>query len=258
MLNFWVSSKEILAGWRGKFSFEAGLSNLDQQLSFLVKVNEAAEQEHVRQALEPPIGHSEYLKDSDSSRYTHAQYLQAYYFQTGEISYCSSISSTRLCYYDLEGKLVESDIKDAGKLLETLHPDKEWCRRNMSYGVPVRLIVQPERVSSSLSKVNISDAQSTDVEEERTVEVSIFLYSDIWFPWVVGWLEERRTPDDKYDNRELAQCHTPRLNRFISTVRELILDYGGNWSIAYPDPFIGFYASMLTEHGILLYGMPKI
>jgi hypothetical protein len=257
MLNFWASQEYPFAGWRGKFPLEAGLSNLERQLAFLVKVHEVAEQESVRQAIEPPREHSKYLENSDS-RYTHVQYLRAYYTQTGEVSHGLSPSTTRLCYYNLEGDLVEGDIEDTGELLKILHPDKERSRF-MSYEDPVRLIVTPERVSS-LGKVNTLLAEDTDVGEERTIDVSIQLNSDIWFPWVAGFLEERRTHgsnNDKYDNRELAQCHTPPLNRFISTVRELVLEYGGIWRIDYPDPFIGFYAPMITEQGILLDGMPK-
>jgi hypothetical protein len=257
MLNFWASMEAPFAGWYGKFPPEAGLGNPDRQLSFLVKVYEFAERECVYQVVEPPNTYSEYL--DGSSICTYAQFLQAHYAKTGKLSYALPYSTTRLCYYDLEGDLVESDIEDTGELLERLHPDKEHRRFNMSYEVPAEIRVYRHRVSSS-EKVNIPYTQSIDAAEGQTIDLSIMLHSDIWFPWVVGWLEKRPafgSKNDKYDNRELAQCHTPRLNRFISTVRELVLEYGGNWVIAYPPPDTGFYSPMVTEQGILLDGMPK-
>jgi hypothetical protein len=255
MLNFWASMEDPLVAWYGEFSLEAGLTDPARQLSLLVGVHEVAERERIRQAVEPSEWHLQYLTESTS--YTHAKFLQAYYDRTGELSLHSSVSTSRLCYYDLEGELIETDVKDTGKLLETLHPDRERCRFNMSYHVPVQIQVFPRSVSLP-GNVDTSSSQST--LEQKTINIGILLYSDIWFPWVVGWLEERRacgSNNDKYDNRELAQCHTPRLNRFISTVRELVLEYGGNWVIDSPPPDTGFYSPMVTEQGILLDGLPK-
>jgi hypothetical protein len=257
MLNFWASMEHPFAAWYGDFPVEEGLGNPERQLSFLVNLYEAAERECVYQVVNTPKGYSEYLEDSTT--FTYAQFLQAHYAQTGGLSRALPFSTTRLCYYDLEGELVEGDIEDIGKLLERLNPDKERSKFNMSHEVPVEIRVYPMQVSSS-GKTNISYDESSGAAEERTISFNISLHSDIWFPWVVGWLEKRPafgSKNDKYDNRELAQCHTPRLNRFISTVRELVLEYGGTWSIEFPPPSTGFYSPMVTEQGILLDGSPK-
>jgi hypothetical protein len=54
----------------------------------------------------------------------------------------------------------------------------------------------------------------------------IALNSDIWFPHVVGWMDEDQPT---YDNSELAALHTPRLNRFIQRTKKFIQNLGGEW-----------------------------
>jgi hypothetical protein len=50
------------------------------------------------------------------------------------------------------------------------------------------------------------------------------------------------------DNSALAARHTPRLNRFIETLRDAVLDLGGTWR-RYVHPS---YESAVHDGGILL------
>ena len=94
----------------------------------------------------------------------------------------------------------------------------------------------------------------------RPVRVSIQLETDIWFPRVLGFLDReeesdpRRGPDDMYDNSALAARHTPRLNRFIASVREAALDLGAQWELEeFDEPGLHIhYIPMCHETGIAL------
>ena len=81
------------------------------------------------------------------------------------------------------------------------------------------------------------------------------LYSDIWCPWVLGFLEEdwpAPTPREMFDNRELAGAHTPRLNRFLAAARQACLGAQGEWLLEEPKPGAESYRFMVDEVGILL------
>ena len=53
------------------------------------------------------------------------------------------------------------------------------------------------------------------------------------------------------DNSALAARHTPRLNRFIQTLRDAILELGGTWSFDRTDTD-SRYLPMLHEGGVNL------
>lgn len=77
--------------------------------------------------------------------------------------------------------------------------------------------------------------------------VSITLMTDVWFPRVIGFLEED-WPDVMLDNAELAACHTPRLNTFLHAVR----DAADEWFSDAADDFGTRYADMVSDDGIWL------
>jgi len=68
-------------------------------------------------------------------------------------------------------------------------------------------------------------------------------HENLWFPRVTGLdvgddggrdpkvRHPARGRDGLMDNSELAARHTPRLNRFIATLRDAILDLGGTWKL---------------------------
>jgi hypothetical protein len=69
----------------------------------------------------------------------------------------------------------------------------------------------------------------------------------------MGWLEEEAATDcnNMYDNQELALCHTPRLNRFLTRVYDLTQEIGAEWNFSLGDCH-KCYQPMLTEKGIQL------
>jgi hypothetical protein len=75
--------------------------------------------------------------------------------------------------------------------------------------------------------------------------LQVALNSDIWFPRVPGLLEKKSWITKNYlnhslycpiveyrkgfDNQPLANKHTPRLNRFITSVAQAVAKMGGEW-----------------------------
>lgn len=84
---------------------------------------------------------------------------------------------------------------------------------------------------------------------------SIQLKTDIWFPRVAGFLEDVNLPSDlseMFDNSELASRHTPRLNRFLNSIYNLVQDLGGEWEFVKPEGEGRLYKTMCNLHGIEL------
>jgi hypothetical protein len=78
--------------------------------------------------------------------------------------------------------------------------------------------------------ININDEYIPEIKDRLKEDelYEIMLCSDIWFPRVVGWLDSE---DPYYDNSELAALNTPRLNRFLQKMKDLILSLGGKWQL---------------------------
>jgi hypothetical protein len=65
----------------------------------------------------------------------------------------------------------------------------------------------------------------------RDLTVAFAIHADIWFPWIVGWLEEGERFEPCIDNRPLARVHAPRLGRFLAAVKAATLAAGGAWEV---------------------------
>jgi hypothetical protein len=84
-------------------------------------------------------------------------------------------------------------------------------------------------------------------------ELRIILRTDIWFPWVVGFMEKQPAQDTSkmYDNRRLAFWHTTHFNNFITRLQETAMKLDSLWQsnvdMAHP-----LYQHMIIDNGILL------
>lgn len=139
----------------------------------------------------------------------------------------------RLAFYRGD-EIVEEEVGNVGELLRNLRPDKSISG------------------ARSTSPICIS-AGSVPVDHEQEVVVVFRLETDIWCPRVVGLDEpgEDEIPES-YDNRALAEIHTPRLNAFIRDVRAATLAAGGRWETWEPDGFGMNYIDQWDEFGIRL------
>lgn len=154
----------------------------------------------------------------------------------------------RLAYYKGES-VVEEDVEDPGLLLQSLqHP--EGINKYSTTPIWLEGSARPDE-----------DCAPGRAPRDR-LYVTLGLFTDIWFPRVIGAnvgdgggrLDEvhpSRGRDRLMDNSALAARHTPRLNRFVQTLRDAVLELGGTWSFDRKETDAR-YLPMLHDGGINL------
>lgn len=114
-------------------------------------------------------------------------------------------------------------MDDLGALLRRFYPQAELEAPTAVTRCP------PISIRGVLSNTRQLEA-SIGVRRGTRAHIRFRLLSDIWFPWVYGiGLDLSSDLHKRFDNRELAQYHTPRLNRFLAAVREATQAIGGQW-----------------------------
>jgi hypothetical protein len=256
MINYWTArSDPSFAEWQAVFPPPTDFTDLNVLLRLAKRILEAGEQEAVYRVVE--IGSP--INFCAAPGWTYAQHLEKTLAQMGSLPLFdlgSGVAPTpsgqlrtpaRLCYYSATGNLTEEEVEDMGLLLEHLRPDDvEWGKGYMARVAPVTLLSQTATITG----------QKEASARPRPIRIAISLLTDIWFPSVLGLLQDEQPPAPNprrwYDNREIASCHTLRLNRFISSVRKLVLELGGEWSLVPAEGSAQHYTAMVREDGIVL------
>lgn len=254
--NHWVCNKDSLVGWRIVFPEFRDPADLDPLLQFARRLLEAAERENVFRLLETRKP-SPFYADSGED---YADYLARVGQETGKVPFFTlgtGVATTdygrlrmpaQVCYVDHSGEIVSREVENLGLLLQQLRPADVAEHRHlyMSQVPPLTINANPIRLTGP------------EFTGRQRSELWIALYSDIWLPWVIGFMDEPWSPetrikpnDHMYDNRMLADCHTPRLNNFLVAVRELALEIGCTWELD-PNQTISPYQFMVSEQGIRL------
>jgi hypothetical protein len=142
---------------------------------------------------------------------------------------------TKVSYYEKDGQLVDKYLgeQDLGRFLYNYHLG--------SLGDYQR-DYRKEFLHPYCGCLEFYDRLIPEYDPEGC-HLHITLASDIWFPVVKGFMEKKvsiinhfRADDTAayeggFDNRELANRHTPRLNRFLSAIAAKVTEMGGEWSI---------------------------
>jgi hypothetical protein len=163
--------------------------------------------------------------------------------------------STKLAYYDSRNEVVEQYVGNVGSLIAKIYD----IEINKHCADPTTAITFD--ANSGLE----FDEKNHKFTKNEIVEVRIGLTTDIWFPWIDGDIHAYRPhgeepylqPVDRpdfgtvYDNRELANYHTRRLNKFLSESHKIVSSYGGKWELdtTEGDPM---YAQMCNTLGVRL------
>lgn len=132
-------------------------------------------------------------------------------------------AAARVTVYGNSG-IEEREVSDLGAELLSLRPELDRVPH-----------VAPLEISGPLTK--------------DTVDVVIALYTDLWFPTVVG-INDLDDDVETYDNSVLAARHTPRLNRFLAAMREAAESRGAGWE--HDASSNRNYTSMVDDNGIHL------
>ena len=247
-MNHWVAWKWSLASWEGNVPPGITATKLFELHRAVLA---AGEEERVWQVLETESP----LAYRAAPGYSYADYLEDLYRRDGKLRalpLCTFAHRTqqgivrtpaRVAYFGIGGEIEEADVENLGLLLRRLRPE---CPPEVAHAYTYS--VAPVGVAGSLPPYQGGYGFLT---------YGIELLTDIWFPRVRGWMEEEGeewwTPpesDGLYDNSALAARHTPRLNRFLMKVRELVLANGGSWSLGQAENRC--YQKMYDELGIHL------
>jgi hypothetical protein len=234
--NYWICDPEHFGGWEIEFPKFESLDQIIRLKDYMAKVLTIGKEErilnigssHSLQMLDVPllpyIEQVEWLVE-------HRQVLQFFaYLHVSDAEISGFVS-----YFGKQGEIVEAEIRDMWELSRQLNPPKYEpveAPRTPPVGIRGRGHIKTDR-SESL---------------ERSIQASIYLRTDIWFPKLAHW---RNYTVLRFDNRELAYRHTPRLNKFVIRLRELTLQWGGTWTTIAPNYVQKEnYKSQLTEMGI--------
>ncbi|MEO8706739.1 MAG: hypothetical protein ABI867_42325, partial [Kofleriaceae bacterium] len=140
-------------------------------------------------------------------------------------------TTARLALYRGD-ELVEETVADVGELLRELRAGRLASIAGSTLAVVVR-------------------GFSVPVDHPEQLRISVRLDTDIWFPTVMGFDEVDERED--YDNRALAERHTPRLNAFLHEVATTVTGLGGDWKTLEGSGFgERFYAAQWNAAGIVL------
>jgi hypothetical protein len=170
-------------------------------------------------------------------------------WETERVVDCFSLARGRvgadLAWYSTADRVEEGRVFDLGALLETLQPAPDTI--DLSNRVPGSSPI-------GIKGGRISYQGTLPSPRPPFGEVfSITLYSDIWFPYVLGMAHPACDYERFFDNRELSKRHTPRLNVLIGTIGRLVIEAGGSVSVERAD-VNSLYAPWISEHGIALDG----
>ena len=126
-----------------------------------------------------------------------------------------------LAWFDRSDGITEGSVRDLGELLESLQPSPNSITpASRAEGPPV-----------TLGGMRVRYLDGRPQAPPRSVSFGIELYSDIWFPYVLGVSHPAADGKRFFDNRELAGRYTPRFNTFLRTVARFVADVGGTWAI---------------------------
>jgi hypothetical protein len=172
---------------------------------------------------------------------------------------------TKLCYYNLQSE-IEEEFCDILSLAEKLMPGAYSSLEDFASAVGILYGNCIKWSNEDELEAKNKEFPDTDFIENgkrySAFDLSISLHTNIWFSWVRGPHEWGLINDEWviikegewYDNRELANRHTPRFNEFIQQVKKLTLEMGGIWEIDLTDTKLYFLQEKgkFDENGIIL------
>jgi len=256
--NYWSTYRQRIAAWEGELPPPAKLG-VDRVFEFARHILETAERERVMRVAGVPA------LPGGNDDLTWFEFTRARFEREGQLKLFPGHRSlperlgggwlrlpARLAYYQGD-RIVEEDIEDVGDLEKTVVTARGGDPEGIRSTLPI--------VLNGGSHNEPDQPLTPGRPPTREISISLSLSTDIWFPRVIGldledrgglsrdWRHPARGRDGLMDNSALAARHTPRLNRFIETLRAAILELGGKWDKPDADPS---YKPMVHGGGILL------
>jgi hypothetical protein len=275
MKNLWIHTDPAFVTWIADFTAIA--KQPASILEFVRALLTAGAAHRIFEVVEAPLigyrrDHDGALGDVLGRLLEHDRVLDMFGF-TGSAMMpgppTSSIVETTLAYYDREDRLVERVVTDQGAVLASLEPVPDSIPNGFMTHYPAVRITGRRyagvREGVPVGRaVRITGDRYADVREGAPVDrsahplrVAVYLgiHSDIWFPWVYGSAHPDADHRRMFDNRELANRHTPRLNAFLGEVAAAARRIGGSFGV-WPDETGGQASTCVDDEGVLLDWLP--
>ena len=254
--NYWATYRDEIVAWSGKLPPPAKLG-MERVFEFVRHILDAAEREQIMRLIFVPAPSTA----RKETVLTWLEFMRARFEREGLLALFpfgiphKSLGGhfrqpARLAYYQGD-RIVEEDIDDVGNLEKTVVIARGGDPEGIRYTEPIVLG----------GGARDEEGEGPGRLPTRELPIYLSLSTDIWFPRVIGldledrgglsrdWRHPARGRDGLMDNSALAARHTPRLNRFIETLRAAILELGGKWDKPDADPS---YKPMVHGGGILL------
>ena len=130
----------------------------------------------------------------------------------------------RLSWFDRDDRIVEASTADLATVLALAQPVP---------GAIPRSLMAPgySPVAFSGWRLHYSDHRILVTTPIHRATFGCALHSDIWFPYVLGHAHPKGDLEHWFDNRQLAERHTPRLNAFVERCAALVEKAGARWYV---------------------------
>lgn len=231
MKNYWVQLEAVVATW---YADVTPLLDAPERLLALVRsVYEAA----ARTRMVRPIGFDP-VADL-ALKWEREQTIEVFWRMK------NLPVETDLAWFDASDSLVEGGVKDLGALLASLEP------RPNSITDSARYLGEPPVALMGGYVRYLENSPSPRPKHGETFNIA--LHSDIWLPFVSGFAHPSWDGERWFDNRALAERHTPRLNELLTTVGRIVAEAGCRWYLD-KDAVAKNYLPWLSNEGIRLDG----
>lgn len=240
MANLWVQWDHPFATWRVDLG-NAARKNPNQIADFLTAVIQAGEQSGAMRILQIPS--IQYRREDDGPLLPHLH--QVWNAQGGPDIFSDmggAVLESQVAWFDGTGRLFDSPVRHLELILEMDEPYENALDGFREPWPPIRIHGTPWSTIQ----------QAFHGQATGPIELEITLHSDIWFPWINGMGHPLADHRRKFDNRVLAERHTPRLNQFLAEVDQAALKIGARLRLD-PDE-CRVRPEYVTDQGIVLNG----
>jgi hypothetical protein len=230
MRNVWVQTDYPYATWVADLTSVS--AQPEQVLDIVLAILDAGARHRVFLPVELPLlgyahGQGRELARLVTLQWTEHHVVDAFAFTGAALAPGAPGSSTveaEVAWFDRDGTLVVAPTANLGAVLRSLAPAPGAIKRFSEPFPPVRITGPRLHYEGEPPALPAWDP-------DESIEIRVAVHSDIWMPYVFGSLHPLANPELRFDNRELANIHTPRLNAFLRDVAVAIERAGGDWQL---------------------------
>ncbi|NEQ54043.1 MAG: hypothetical protein F6K11_28580 [Leptolyngbya sp. SIO3F4] len=236
MKNLWIQTEHAFVTWSADLTKFRGEPSI--LLFFLEQVLQAGSKHEVFTVVEAPEinfkkEHGQEIYDFLNDIFHVQKVIDMFAFTGAAMAPGAPRSSTvesKVAWFDASGKCVESVCSNLAIVLQNLEPIEGAIPAGFMKHLPPVRITGPRVTYDNGSAVG-----SSKHIPDHPIMIYFAIHSDIWFPWIYGSAHPLCDYKHMFDNHELAQRHTPRLNKFLRDVSAIVRDIGGLWTISIPE-----------------------